>query len=127
MCIFKQPFLFFFQSSQDLESSQFSERGESQTSMDQSPSQAGHSQSSVFSSASSTPATQTPTASPLSAGIIFVFMQLLFSFDQDMRVKKTLIQTIACQVSSALIQLLFSFDQDMRVKKTLIQTIACQI
>ena len=54
------------------------------------------------------------------------FMQLLFSFDQDMRVEKTLIQTLACQLSSTLMQLWFSFDQDMRVEKTLIQTLACQ-
>ena len=54
-------------------------------------------------------------------------MQLLFSFDQDMRVEKTLIQTPAFQLSSTLMQLLFSFDQDMRVEKTLIQTLACQL
>ena len=54
-------------------------------------------------------------------------MQLLFSFDQDMRVEKILIQTLACQLSSTLMQLLFSFDQDMRVEKTLIQTLACQL
>ena len=55
------------------------------------------------------------------------FMQLLFSFDQDMRVEKTLIQTLACQLSSTLMQLLFSFDQGMRVEKTLIQTLVCQL
>ena len=55
------------------------------------------------------------------------FMQLLFSFDQDMKVEKTLIQTLACQLLSTLMQLLFSFDQDMRVEKTLIQTLACQL
>ena len=54
-------------------------------------------------------------------------MQLLFSFDQDTRVEKTLIQTLACQLSSTLVQLLFSFDQDTRVEKTLIQTLACQL
>ena len=54
-------------------------------------------------------------------------MQLLFSFDQDMRVEKTLLQTLPCQLSSTLMQLLFSFDQDMRVEKTLIQTLACQL
>ena len=54
-------------------------------------------------------------------------IQLLFSFDQDMRVEKILIQTLACQLSSTLMQLLFSFDQDMRVEKTLIQTLACQL
>ena len=43
--------------------------------------------------------------------------------DQDMRVQKTLIQTLACQLSSTFMQLLFSFDQDMRVEKTLIQTL----
>ena len=42
-------------------------------------------------------------------------MQLLFSFEQDMRVEKALIQTVACQLSSTLMQLLFSFDQDMKV------------
>ena len=54
-------------------------------------------------------------------------MQLFFSFDQDMRVEKTLIQTLACQLSSTLMQLLFSFDQDMRVEKTLVQSLACQL
>ena len=54
-------------------------------------------------------------------------MQLLFSFDQDMRVEKTLIQTLASQLSSTLMQLLYSFDQGMRVEKTLIQTLACQL
>ena len=54
-------------------------------------------------------------------------MQLLFSFDEDMRVEKTLIQTLAFQLSSTLMQLLFSFDEDMRVEKTLIQTLACQL
>ena len=43
--------------------------------------------------------------------------QLLFSFDQDMRVKKTLIQTLACQLSSTLMQLLFSFGKEIRVEK----------
>ena len=46
-------------------------------------------------------------------------MQLLFSFDQDMIAEKTLIQTLASQLSSTLMQLLFSFDQDMKVEKTL--------
>ena len=54
-------------------------------------------------------------------------MRLLFSFDQDMRVEKILIQTLACQLSSTLMQLLFSFDQDERVGKTVIQTLACQL
>ena len=54
-------------------------------------------------------------------------MQLLFSFDQDMRVEKTLIQTLACQLSSTLMQLLFLFDQDMLVEKTLMQNLACQL
>ena len=43
--------------------------------------------------------------------------QLLFSFQQDIRVMETLIQTLPCQLSSTLMQLLFSFDQDMRVEK----------
>ena len=51
-------------------------------------------------------------------------MQLLLSFDQDMIVEKTLIQTLASQLSSTLMQLLFSFDQDMRVEKT-VQTLPC--
>ena len=81
-------------------------------------------------------------------------MQFLFSFDQDMRFEKTLIQTLASQLSYKLSllnshqllfwfdqdmrfeklsyklsllnshQLLFSFDQDMGVEKTLIQTLA---
>ena len=48
-------------------------------------------------------------------------MQLLFSFDQDMRVEKTLKQTLACQLSSTVMQLLFSFGQDMRVVKELLK------
>ena len=44
-----------------------------------------------------------------------------------MRVEKTLIQTLSCQLSSTLMQLLFSFDQDMRVEKTVIQTLTCQL
>ena len=66
-------------------------------------------------------------AMPKYVQVFVTVMQLLFSFDQDMRVEKTLIQTLACQLSSTLIQLLFSFDQDMRVEKTLIQTLACQL
>ena len=54
-------------------------------------------------------------------------IRLLFSFDHNMRFEKTLIQTIACQLSSTLMQLLFSFDQDMRVEKTLIQTLGCKL
>ena len=41
-----------------------------------------------------------------------------------MRVEKTLIQTLASQLSPTLIQLLFSFDQDMGVEKT-VQTLPC--
>ena len=48
-------------------------------------------------------------------------------FDRSTIIEKTLIQTLACQLSSTLMQLLFSFDQDMRVEKTLIQTLACQL
>ena len=48
--------------------------------------------------------------------------QLLFAFDQDIRVEKTLRQTLACQLSSTLMQLFFSFEQDMRIEKTLTQT-----
>ena len=44
----------------------------------------------------------------------------LFSFDRDMTVEKPHIQTLACQLSSPFIQLLFPFDQDVRVGKTLI-------
>ena len=51
-------------------------------------------------------------------------MQLLFSFDQDMRVEKTLVQSLGYQLSSTLMQLLFSFDR-MRVEKTLIPAHAC--
>ena len=47
-------------------------------------------------------------------------------FYQDMRVEKTLIQTLACQLSLTLMQLLFSFDQDKRLDITLIQTLAYQ-
>ena len=49
-------------------------------------------------------------------------IQLLFSFDQDMRVEKTsFIQTLACQLPSTLIQLLFSFGEDMRIDKIVIK------
>ena len=79
-------------------------------------------------------------------------MQLLFSFDQDMRVDEnshvnslivnshaTLVlvwpghESWLMKVSSwtlrlsTLMQLLFSFDQDMRVDETLMQTFACQL
>ena len=53
--------------------------------------------------------------------------KLLFSFEQDMRVEKTFIQTLASRLSSTLMQLLFSFDQDMRVCKTLTQAVDCQL
>ena len=42
-------------------------------------------------------------------------------------VQKTLIQTLASQLSSTLMQLLFWFDKDTRVEKTVIQTLACQL
>jgi mitochondrial fission protein ELM1 len=54
-------------------------------------------------------------------------MHLLFSFDRDMRAEKTLMQTLASQLSSTLMQLLFSFDRGMRVEKTLMQTLASQL
>jgi hypothetical protein len=54
-------------------------------------------------------------------------MQLLFSFDWGMRVEKTVIQTLASQLSSTLMQLLFSFDRGMTVEKTLMQTLASQL
>jgi hypothetical protein len=54
-------------------------------------------------------------------------MQLLFSFDRAMRVEKTLMQTLASQLSSTLMQLLFSYDQGMRVEKTLMQTLVSQL
>ena len=47
-------------------------------------------------------------------------MQLLFSFDRDMRVEKTLMQTLASQLLSTLMQLLFSFNRDMRVEKNML-------
>ena len=50
-------------------------------------------------------------------------MQLLFSFGRGTRVEKTLMQTLASQLSSTLMQLLFSFDQRTRVEKTLMQTL----
>jgi hypothetical protein len=40
-----------------------------------------------------------------------------------MRVEKTLMETLASQLSSTLMQLLFAFDRGMRVKKTLMQTL----
>jgi exonuclease VII small subunit len=54
-------------------------------------------------------------------------MQLLFSFDRGMKVEKTLMQTLASQLSSTLIQLLFSFDRGMEVDETLMQTLASQL
>ena len=63
----------------------------------------------------------------LASQLSSTLMQLLFSFDQEMRVEKTLIQTLTCQLSSTLMQLLFSFDQDMRVEKSLIQTLTSQL
>ena len=48
-----------------------------------------------------------------------ILRQLLFSFDRDMKVEKTLTQTFAGQFSPTLVELLFSFDRDMRVEKTL--------
>jgi hypothetical protein len=66
-------------------------------------------------------------------------MQLLFSFDQGMRVENTLMQTLASQLSfqyivyniqsilSTLMQHVFSFDRHMRVEKTLMQTLASQL
>ena len=46
-------------------------KNESQTSVDQSPSQ-GHSQTSTLSSSCSTPATQTPSSSPLAKGKLYI-------------------------------------------------------
>ena len=54
-------------------------------------------------------------------------MQLLFSFDQDIRVGKPLIQTLVRQLTSTLMQLLFSFDLDSRIGKNLIQTLVRQL
>ena len=66
-------------------------------------------------------------------------MQLLFSFDQGIRVENTLMQTLASQLSfqyivyniqsilSTLMQHVFSFDRHMRVEKTLMQTLASQL
>jgi hypothetical protein len=51
----------------------------------------------------------------------------LVLIDRGMRVKKTLMQILASQLSSTLMQLLFSFDRGMRVKKTLMQTLASQL
>ena len=44
-------------------------------------------------------------------------MQLLFSFDRDTTVEKTLMQTLACQLFSTLMQLLFSFDRSRQLRK----------
>ena len=43
-----------------------------------------------------------------------------------MRVEETILQTLACQISSTLIQLLFLFDQDIRLRETFLQTLACR-
>ena len=39
-------------------------------------------------------------------------------------VERTIMKTLACQISSTLMQLLFSFYQNMNVEKTLIKTLA---
>jgi hypothetical protein len=51
----------------------------------------------------------------------------LFSFEWDTRVEKTVMQTLASQLSSTLMQLLFSFEWDMRVEKTVMQTLTSQL
>jgi hypothetical protein len=48
---------------------------------------------------------------------------LVLVWPRGMRVEKTLMQTLASQLSSTLMQLLFSFYQGMRVEKTLMQTL----
>jgi hypothetical protein len=63
----------------------------------------------------------------LASQLLSTLMQLLFSFDRGMRVEKTLMQTLTSQLSSTLMQLLFSFDRGMRVEKTLMQTLASQL
>ena len=56
--------------------------------------------------------------------LVATVVQLLFSFDQDMRVDETLMQTLACGNSRATLVLIC---QDMRVDETLMQTLACQL
>ena len=63
----------------------------------------------------------------LACQVSSTLMQLLFSFDQDMRVEKTLKQTLTSQLSSTLIQLLLSFGQDMTVERTLVITLSCRL
>ncbi len=63
----------------------------------------------------------------LACQLSLTFMQLLFSFDWDTRVEKTVMQTLACQLSLTFMQLLFSFDWDTRVEKTLMQTLSSQL
>ena len=43
----------------------------------------------------------------ISSQLSSTLVQLLFSFDRDMRVEKTLMQTLASQLSSTFIQFLF--------------------
>jgi hypothetical protein len=52
-------------------------------------------------------------------------MQLLFSFDRGTRVEKTLMQTLASQLSCNSCSR--AFDRGMRVEKTLMQTLASQL
>ena len=52
-------------------------------------------------------------------------MQLSSSFDQGIRVEKSVIQTLACQLASSRMQR-FSFNPDARVEKTLKKTLASQ-
>jgi hypothetical protein len=63
----------------------------------------------------------------LASQLSSTLMQLLFSFDRGTRVEKTLMQTLASQLSSTLMQLLFSFDRGTRVEKTLMQTLTSQL
>ena len=50
----------------------------------------------------------------LSCQLSSTFIQLLFSFDQDMKVKKILTQTLVSSDLSTLMQLLFMFNQQTR-------------
>ena len=55
------------------------------------------------------------------------YLQLLFSFEQGVKVEMILLKTLACQPSSTFMQLLLAFDRTREFEKILVQTVACQL
>ena len=54
-------------------------------------------------------------------------VQLLLSFNQDMKVETLVKLFVVNSNQLTLVQLLLSFDHDMGVKEALIQTVVCQL